>query len=478
MIETTQAYKDAIKNFDRQFASKIEVYFDGKESAPVTFTDANLFDFVLLEEMSKQSDFPIGLVSSNTFEMLLDNSERLFSPNNEESPYYNKLLPNIQVKPFLGLEVGLDEEEEPIIEYIPLGVFYTEDWIAPGAALHASVMCHDATTVLFNRSTPQLPVVENISFYNLFKTIFTAIGLTEEDYIIDERLKELTAMYGWFENVSLLNTLQKLAQGACCSIFIGRDEKVNVVSYFTTFEPSTVLEDSDQLVVSDMPQKYLDVYSKVIVRYNMPQLTQQEQILQLSEVNITTDGIVIDRVPFSKGPIAAIDKIILSNSNIIIEDIRYGAWDCSFYLKSIGSTVKTSITVYGRPIQNVTSSVDSTNNELATKIGNKEIVFSPYLLQDKTTALEYATLLLALTSDPAAQIHAESIGDPAIELTDTLLLNNSSHAMPNIETVIYKHRIQYNGGLTASIEGVKRATRTIKDWTYVSPGLYIQTQRV
>lgn len=495
MLTVSDDYKVAIDAESKQFASKVDIYFDGETASPVSFEDDVVISFDTLEELQATGDSPLGLVSSNDFDLVLDNANRYFSPTNSLSPYFGKLLPNTLVMPYIAVlvDIQIDTEvipggegeedtiittETPIFEYIKLGKFYTGDWVAPGNAVHASVHCTDGMQKIFNKPMVQVPALENVTLYDLFALLFEAAGLAATDYVIDEKLLLTTIKYGWFVGSTIKQALQNLAAGACCNVFMNRDGKVKVVSNFTTSDSVTTMADTNQVIGSEMPQNYLDIYSAVNITYNMPYITEQSILLSLQSLIIPIDGITMERISFSSGPVVAIEQVVLTNgTGIIIENVTYGAWDCTITLRNTGGSKTIGLEILGRTIGSVTSSVTAKNDVMLAAIGNKEITLAPYLMQDPVSALEYAQLVLALVSDPVAKVTAEVCGNPAIELNDTVTIVNPSHGMAGVETVISRISLNYAGKLSSTLTGAKRAARTIYDWVCVCPGLYEYVNR-
>ena len=475
MINVSETYKTLVDSDNRYFTSKVEVYFDGAGEAPVIFDNATLIDFNLLEELQATGDTPLGSLSSNEFTMVLHNDQRKFTPANTSSPYYGKLVPNVMVKPYLYLVYTVDEEE--IEEEVPLGVFYTGDWVAPGNSIIVTVTCADSMQTWFNKTLPQIPVIKDTTAAEMFALLFEAAGLTAAQYNIDANITQVLS-YGWFTGSTFKEALQQLATSFCCSVYLDRLGVVKVVSNFTTSDSVAALQDSNQIIGSEMPQLYQDIYSSVAVSYIVPNIAEQTTLLQLTDITVPLDEMRLERLMFSDGPIAAIEQVIITNGEgILVESITYGAFDCSIVLRNYGAARTVSITILGRTVGLSTSAVVINNESMVAAIGVKELMLSPYLIQERQSALDYAQLVLALVSDPASKVTAETRGNPALELNDTITIVNPSQQMASVEVVASKFMLDYNGALSSTIHGTKRAARNVYDWVYVCPGLYEYVSR-
>ncbi len=479
MIETSATYKIKINEAERAFRGYVNIYFDGKDNEPTTFTsDDYLISFGSLEEFFADTNNPLGLISANELQLYLSNEQGIFNPINPSSPYYGKMLPNLQVEPFLGLQIQSAEEYyEDVYEYIPLGIFYTGDWNSPGGTLQTSLRCVDKMSKYFTDDMPQLPVQEDTTIGDMFELLFDFAGVPEEDVEIDPSLYT-SIHYGWFQGNTLREALQNLANNSCCSVFVNRAGKFIVHNNYNVKSSSAIYNDYNQLIDSSAPQRYSKVYSKVNIKYGRPYIGTSESIFLLTEIEIDQDGLQFNRAAFSKGPIVVIDQItITGGSGISLTSFSYGAWDCSFTITNGGGLQTITISIYGRAIERTSDSITLTNDELFALIGHKAITMDPYLIQDKNSAINYGNLMLQLVADPYSNISASIRGDPSLEVGDTITIHNPSHQMSYVDMIITKMTIDFEGGVTSTISGISKESRVVLDWAFVSPGLAILVPR-
>ena len=479
MLTTSSTYKTIIGSRKRTFRGYVDIYFDGEDNEPTTFTsDDHVISFGSLEEFYTDRNNPLGLVSSNELQLHLANTEGIFNPINPNSIYYGKMLPNLKVMPYIGLLTQSSEEyHEDTYEYISLGEFYTGDWISPGTSLITSIRCVDKMSKYFTGDMPQLPVQEDTSIGEMFELLFSFAGVDEADVEIDASLYT-QIRYGWFQGSTLRTALQNLADNSCCSVFVNRAGKFIVHNNYNIKDSSAIYTDYDQLLESETPQKYTKVYSKVSVRYGRPYIGGSEVVYSLGDIQIDQDGLQLVRAEFSSGPVVVIDQIVISDGyGVTLTNFSYGAWDCSFTLANSGGTQTINVTIHGRVIKRTSDIVTLTNDELFALIGHKAITMDPYLIQDKNSAINYGNLILQLVADPYSYIKAELRGDPALEVGDTITIQNPSHYMSLLDMIITKMTIEFDGGLSSHISGISKKSRTILDWSFVSPGLAILVPR-
>ena len=163
-------FQAAINGDERLCGCKVQVYFDGDTQHPVEFTEKNITRIQTLEEVKAEGSNPLGLVSTGELTVSFDNSTRVFTPTNSESPYYGKLRPNTLVKAQLGVEVAPDT-----FEYVPLGEYRTGDWTAPSDDVEATVTCQDRLSDIGEKDVPLMQVRENTTIYEMFESFQPSI---------------------------------------------------------------------------------------------------------------------------------------------------------------------------------------------------------------------------------------------------------------------------------------------------------------
>lgn len=481
-ITTTTEYKTKIKASKRTFVAKVDIYFDGIGNAPTTFLSTDrLVDMTILEELHSESENPLGLVSSNELTLTLMSEDYIFNPTYTSGPYYGKLLPNVVIKAFIGLETAeayydeeLEEEVPAVIEYIPMGVYYSGDWIQKGSDVFCDVRCDDGMTKLFDKEMPQVPTLEDTTVEELYEILFDLAGLDPADYDIDPTLNT-PIKYGWFEGDKIRGCIQNLAINSCSSVFLDKNGIINVVNNSNVADPSLTITDYDQLNSTETPQKYSKVYSTVSVGYGIPSIGEPETILTLYDITLPAEkDYTLTRSKFSgSGPVVVVDSIIIENNvGVTMDEFTFGSWDCNLTLHNTGAEKVVTIKILGRLISRTTDSWTNTDASLVTKIGTKDFKIDPYLIQDLNSAKVYASLIATIVGDPLNQVSGEIRGDMSIELCDTVTMQNPSHVMPSVDVVITKVNTNFTGALDVTFEGINRASRVIYDWVCVSPGLY------
>mgnify|MGYP005840067419 CR=1 FL=1 len=97
-------------------------------SVQETYNSEDILTFSVSEEsIPDRATIPVGNVTANTCEVELVNRNSHFDNDNEDSPLQGNLVKNRRIKPFIGL-YGDNDTDTGKQNYIPLGVFYSQDW--------------------------------------------------------------------------------------------------------------------------------------------------------------------------------------------------------------------------------------------------------------------------------------------------------------------------------------------------------------
>lgn len=445
MIAVSDNFKTAIDADKRKIVPKVEVFFDGDTQPPTVFEGDDIVSIRLLEESKADSGNPLGLVSANEVTISLSNAARAFTPSNTGSPYYGKLRPKVKIKPYLGLRLP-----DGSYEYVPLGVFRTGDWNAPSTGLEATVTCYDRIYDLMEKDIPMIPVMKDTTVKAMFEALFSALGLTPDEYDVDESLTQSISR-GWFENNKVRDGLNALAVAGNCNITISRTDVVRVrPNNPSGAVPVATMTDGNQILTGENPQKYLDTYSTVRVKYRVPYLRASEVVLKVEGLGFNPGNIVLTPLYFSAGPVMGIEQIkITGGENISVSEVSCGAWSMAMTVTNSGEIVEfVTIEVWGRIIDTVGAEHEETDPEA---VFTKTLTIESSMIQGEAAASAYASNLLAFVKDPQATFQFQVRGNPAIELYDPVRFIDPSDKIDGVTAAPTRISLEYDGALSGSI---------------------------
>jgi hypothetical protein len=468
MISVSEAYKNAINTSARHIQPKVLIYFEGENNPPTEFYGDIIQKITLLEELKADTDNPLSLVSSNEITIDFVNISHYFTPSNINSIYYGKLLPNIMIKPYLGLEIS-----PGTYEWIPLGVFWSSNWNNSSENI-ASVTGYDKIYKIGELSTPMIRAQGNTTIYDLFITFFTALGLTSSDYIIDTSLKQYKITLGWYSG-TVREVLQKFAIAGNCNIITDRYGVIRVKSNFNNDNSVATLTDIQDIYETSNPQDYSSIFSVVKVNYTIPSIQLESELLKIENFKIPNGTTVFNNISFTE-PVYSVSQVNLIGSvNAVITDVKYGSNSITITVNNSGQEEIATLQVIGQSITTATATYTAQDNDTINKIGIKTMEINNEFIQNLDNAKDYATSLLFLVKNPLAKYIIKARGNMAIEVGDIITIVDSINKIPQTNVLINRMNMEYNGSLECDINA--EIPIIPFDWVYISPGLYIYTAR-
>jgi len=449
MIDISEEYKIIINTPERHFQPKLLIYFDGEDQTPIEFNGDDIFSLSLLEERKAENGKPFGSVSANSIFIELNNSDKKFTQNNVDGPYYGKIRPNIMIKPYLGLELSSGD-----LEYIPLGVFWTGEWQENKSELSASVTCMDRMAKIKNMDLPMIPVVYNTNIRDMFFVLFEALGLPPASYIVDSTLTQEVPR-GWFPNGKVTNSLNCLCESGNCNVAMDRYDIVRVDPNVVTGEAGLSIDDENQIESGSNPVKYLDAYSRVNVKYKIPFVKEKSSILKLEKLPVASGNVTLSNLTFFGGPLVVIDSInITCTGDITVMDVDCGAWSMSLTLENNGDTEEIDLEVFGRCLD-LTGSEKTAVNEVADF--DRTLSIENHLIQDETVAVACAQQVLDYVKNPDIPFAFGLRGNPAVEINDIINAQAPSLNIATVNVTPTRITLDYNGddGLYCRMEARK-----------------------
>jgi hypothetical protein len=125
MFPISSAFTEAIKGDFRKIHAKVTIDFS--PTLKMDFLDNDIFSirYTTIKTPSPNR-LPYGQIATNKLELKLYNKNRIFDPQNTNSPLYGKVKPNCKIQCYLGAELP-----DLTTEWVPLGTFWSGDWNVP-----------------------------------------------------------------------------------------------------------------------------------------------------------------------------------------------------------------------------------------------------------------------------------------------------------------------------------------------------------
>lgn len=415
---------------------KIDVYFDGDNQPPLTIDLENyLITATILEETGTDSDWPLGLVSSNELSFRLYSYNGMFSPTNPNSPYYGKIKTRVKVRPYFK------PRTEEVIEWEPMGVFYVTEWSSAITGITADVLCHDILWDAFNRKPIEMPIRRDLTYKQFYEDIFTSLNIPA---IVDPSLDKELPWAFLLEN-SNARTIQELTASDLIICSSNREGIVEVKPVDSQGGIVDQVTDLNQIKDATTEQSISKAYSGSAVTYNIPQLAQNARIAEIASL-ITPPGTQThEKILFSQESIYLITGVqFISEHDVKVVSYTASSEMISVVLNSPATqSVSGHLVVYGMHLDKVSITMGDTEGEdiLAT---------SNMYVQTLERAQEYKLVLDKVVKSNMPDLDLMVRGNPLICLGDELEIISERynlHFFGRLRRAYYK----YDGDLDTSI---------------------------
>lgn len=412
------------------------------------YETGDLISIRLLEEReASQGSLPVGNVSSNEITLALNNEDKKFDIDNENSPLKNLLKPNRRIHVWLGTEIGGD------MEWVPLGTFWSLDWDSPDDTLEATVVARDRMELLRKGTYQTSQVQTNKSLYQLAEIVLQDAGLMPDEYIIDTALHNIVVPYSWFNPVSHREALRLIAEAGLAAAFQNRDGKIQIESFLISGdEPVLEITEDDYFPPLRAPSRQDQVANEIIVDTQpLRPATTSEEVYRSNEP-ITIPGSSTKTVTafFNQPPvIEAAASLDSPAAGVSIVDATYYGWGASVKIQNTNATDKqATLVIQGKPltVQNKERAIARDEASITENgVLRYEFPANP-LVQTLAQAQAIVDTLLASAKDARRDFEVEWRGNPALELGDKVTVKGQDYH-------VIRQEIVWEGALSARLSG-------------------------
>lgn len=362
----------------------------------------DIMDINLVEQRSSQlTGLPIGSITNSEIRVKLNNEDGVFDINNTQSPLYNLLLPNRRISPYLGVK-----HDDGTMEYVPLGVFWSDSWSVSDDTSHAEVVGRDTLKFLEETDFKLDNPILNENIYNFAEMVLLDSGLNQNEFYIDNSFREkIIPVIHFKDKINHREVLRLISEVALGQIYCDRDGRVVVQDMYPITEVINVNStDSNRAAASSqLSDDITDMETDYMILNGTSTLSENNR---LAEPNVDRQiGWMNNRLSDVNG-----------NFNAPYPTINF-----EFEPRSVNS-----ITLYGDnyrgeyPVNFDITLYDNNDNILNTKVvrDNNEIMYSE-LVYENPTNVSRVELIIYKWSKPNDLIKlAEfALGDYKLRIT-------------------------------------------------------------
>lgn len=419
-------------------------------SSLIEYYGEDLMNISLIEELSYEDETEtLGGVSANEITVTFNNDQGQFYFNNSASLAARQLKKNRRVRAWLGAYIS-----EDILEWHPLGTYWTYRWDVPTDALHATCVGFDTIGFLATTEFIDHTVFINQSIGWLVEYVLNDARKFLEDiaFDIDQELYSIIIPYAWFEKGNHATALNKIARGYFMDIYCDRMGRIaaklrkNAVTYFDTWSDST------NVTSKAYPTLYTTQPNIISVGVNAVSVINK-QILNSTQPVPVQNGSVIDNT-FSE-PYVSEASINVDSSATYTSEIY--SWGLRLRFTSAGTL--NSISVTGNCLEmDTTASVVKENVDSIITDGVEARSITSEFIQTPTFAESVAERVMQSLASDLYEADVNYRGDIALTIADPIRLLDG--IAPTDRYTIKRHTLYWDGGLTGTANLIASDTTT------------------
>lgn len=366
---------------------KCKFTFDNDETyeASSLNKDNNVIQQLHIHKKESENNLnPLGIMTSNTIGITIVDKDRLLVPTNTSSPYYGYMRSGVKVELWVKKDNSWEE----------MGIYYTKSWDSSRGGdgdKPSNISCQDRLNYIGGMEMPELESYASVNMVKLLEDIFKGIGLTEDDYEIDDGL-DRTLNVSVRKGERVRDNLNSIAQALLARIIIGDNGKIYVKKAFPTMSSAKTINGDcfKSISIKDNPDVQ---YNKVILKYSDFGVKTSEPLAEVDNILINQGENNIRAISISDrtqgieciSVMPDISNVTVSNYDNIITDVLcqgfQGGVDVKFY-SSYEEQVKGKISILGRIAGASTKSISLDIPERDNKVSNTLIIVSEFIQSD------------------------------------------------------------------------------------------------
>lgn len=204
-----------------------------------TYNDDDIMSMKITEECElRDGTLPIGNIATAQLELKIQNITNQFYYENTLSPIYTMLKRNRKIKSWIGLELP-----DTSIEYIPMGIYWSGDWIVGDDKTDALTNARNRLEML-RRSYYETNVIKIGIVNNLYQLAVDVMDDAKTKY------RDLTYYVGWsliyypipimwLDKITYYDALKKIASACLGYVYVDRNDLIIIDTEVTSFAPVT-----------------------------------------------------------------------------------------------------------------------------------------------------------------------------------------------------------------------------------------------
>lgn len=402
--------------------------------------DNYLIDADWIDEDGASSSGPIGNITSGELAFSLYNVDNLFTPNNETGPYFSELKKGLKVTVEIRL-VSYSEEFEFLWD--PVGIYYVSEWNATITSMTVDVIANDRLQTIFDATFKEIDVKVNYSYYKYLDALFLAQGYPA---VVDASLTDkMVYAHCAGDSQKVFSKILVAAMATC----VCENDVIKVASLVKSRELRATLYDYDQLVKVALKQQINMTHEDTAVIYNIPVLSDVEEILYRRDLVFKPGTHEEKNVAFSHLPLFKLHSVRTKCGGPFLHMERYSSTSTKLTYEITNREeldIEGDLSAYGVYIKRVEKTLETEVPQGEEQTTRKVLTIDNDLIQSDDYAAKYRLFLDRFVNAKVPIVELQLKGNPLLRLGDKIKIVS---AVWDVEYtgIIRKLRYTYNGNI-------------------------------
>lgn len=407
-----------------------------------TYIGNELKDFEVNEEMASVDT--TYNINSDTMSVTIYNKDQKFNIGYLK----NLLILDRKVKPFIGIE------ENGVVNYIPLGVFYSSEWKVDQDGQWVKCLAVDRLMRLQSKIYVGYQLNYNVTLYSITEDILTKAGFTEANYLISENLRTMVIPSAFLPKCSVWDALQEIANTGLCKVYIDRDDRINVRCETDTPIVSGIEINASNMFSYQSNISLTEFANRVAVEYADVELSGE--VVEAATTLIAIDANTQLEITLDFTTDIAYASVYVDNPNLIPSEFSAGINACIVKITNNTKTSQTGKVVVEENAIDITYKTITVEDEASVRdYGSFEYKHpSCELIQSSTQAQQIATILLNKMKAGEGVVTCVWRGTPNLDLANSYRCKDRYGDLN--EFICEYNKLTFDGGLKQTTRGRKK----------------------
>lgn len=398
-------------------SSRIEIHFSDTEILNISGKD-KILGLSVNEELFTNNSTPLGVVSSNSMSIKIDNGDGLLAPSNKESIYFGKMVENTKIKLFIAVD-GLE---------LPFGIWFVKGW-GNGVDFTGwkpiELNCVDIIGTLLSKQIPNIEIDNNMTVEKYMSSLFVGLGISS--YKIGAGFDKV---FG-FSSISgnkVGDVLNTVASGSVANIYASRSGEILVESAIKNMGLDYYsLSGSNAVIDGSIIEGGISKYKNIRVYYNSKFKNTSTLLHQIKDLELKSGTNNLNNITINKN-IYSIDIVrVLSNkignSLCVLTKLRYTNNTISLQIDNkTENKISVDLEIFGSDMSDSKAFLDTNLSRTSDANDSSLYKVDNELIQTSEYAGWYSTQVYNYLNYDVFAVDLKTIASPVIKVGDNVKL--------------------------------------------------------